>query len=142
MLIFLFISAMSLISDHKLKTMVFSDQQASDDPIRCGNIVEVREENILEDFDSALQKPIFDLHANKPLVIVTKFQEETANLRNREVIDYGGPKIHAVTTMLDKFVYHRLKFLNATGKSSCHYGFSSEEFNRDLCTAGKISGNY
>lgn len=121
--------------------MVFSDQQASDDPIQCGNIVEVREENIMGDFDAALQKPIFDLHANKPLVIVTKFQEEAANLRNREVIDYGGPKVNAVTTMLDKFVHHRLKFLNATGKSSFEYGLSSEDFNRDLITAGKIAVN-
>lgn len=116
-LIFTYIfSAARFISNHKSSRMAFSDERAYEEPHQFGNIIEVREKNIVEDFDSALQQPLFDLKASRPLVVITKYVVEGEDPRQREVVDYGGPKIHACTTMLDNFVYHRLNLLSSTGK--------------------------
>ncbi len=74
-------------------------------------------------------------------MIITNFVVE-GSFRKREVIDYGGPKVHLCATMLEKFVYHRLKLLPLTGTTSDVFGFLSEDWNgSDLVTVGKIGNS-
>lgn len=142
-MIFILLLAMRLITDHKAEMMMFTDEKAFDNPDGCGNVIEVRENNITEDFDYAIQTPYFDKNVRKPIVIRTFYnpQENGVGRRPREVKDYGGPKIAAVTMMLDQFVYPRLKELSSSGKViSPVFGMSPDDWKRDLITSGKIAG--
>jgi hypothetical protein len=98
---------MSLITDHKAEMMMFTDDKAYDNPDSCGNVIEVRENNLTEDFDYAIQTPYFDKNVRKPIVIRIFYnpKENGVDRKPREVKDYGGPKIAAVTMMLDHYYY-------------------------------------
>jgi hypothetical protein len=60
---------MGLISDHKAEVMMFTYGDAYDYPDGCGNVLELREDNLMEDFDYALETPHFDKNVRKPIVI-------------------------------------------------------------------------
>lgn len=135
--------AMTIIAEHKEDVMAFSDARASSDPRECGNVIEVREERADEDFEFSMQTPHFDKNVRKPIVIRTNYNtgEDGAPRKLREVQDWGGPRIAAVTSMLDKFVYPRLKQLTASGLVHTPvFGFSDADWERDLITSGKVSG--
>ena len=123
---------MSLISDHKLKTMVFSDQQAADEPDQFGNIVELREKHRTEDFLYALQTPNFSRYEKRPLVPYVSYEE--GNLCKVSKAD-------TVLAMVEEFVYPRLKLLSTTGKCiSNAVCYSVEDWTKDLFLVGNIAG--
>jgi hypothetical protein len=133
---------MCLISNYKTDQMLYSDQNAYDYPDKLKNVMENRKTKIVKDFDAAMQQPSFNFNSNRPSVIITNVFVE-ASCHTREVVDYDGPKVHACSAVLKKFVYHRFKLLSSTEKTTFDvFGFSSEDWNgSDLVTAGKIAGS-
>ncbi|EFX70965.1 hypothetical protein DAPPUDRAFT_228140 [Daphnia pulex] len=112
-----FPASMCLISNYKTDKMLYSDQNAYDYPDKLKNVVKNPETKIVEDFDAAMQQPSINFNLNRPSVIITNVVVERS-CHKREVIYYDGPKVHASSTMLKKFVYHRFKLLSSTEKTT------------------------
>ena len=134
---------MRLIAEHKTDIMMFTDDDAQLNPDVFGNVIQLREENVTEDFNYALQIPNFDKKSRNPIVIEMFFNNGSVENKQREVVDHGGPKMAAVNRMLEKFAYPRLKQLSANETViSPTFGFSPDDWKNELLVAGKIAGNF
>jgi hypothetical protein len=134
---------MRLIAEHKTDIMVFTEEDAQLIPDVFGNVIQLREDNVTEDFNYALQTPNFEKKSRNPIAIEMFFNNGSGERKQREVVDHGGPKMAAVTTMLEKFAYPRLKQLSANGTViSPTFGFSPDDWNTELLVSGKIAGTF
>ena len=94
--------AMRIIAEHKLIIMGQKDVTAYGNVREFGNLIFLSQDHILEDFEYAMDTPVFFRCMRLPIVV-----EMTDSSGNRtETADYGGPNMAAITTMLDKFVFH------------------------------------